>query len=75
MGCELLPSPPYFLQDYGQSVLQQALVAQAAACDEVLLCRTVFHRQQTSLNWHLLFIPAAALREAMENALTVTRNG
>ena len=75
VGCELLPSPPFFLQDYGQSVLQQALVAQATACDEVLLCRTVFHRQQTSLNWHLLFIPAAALREAMENALTVTGNG
>jgi chemotaxis protein CheC len=69
LDCELLPSAPYFLQDYGQSVLQQALVAQATAGDEVLICRTVFHRQQTQLNWHVLFIPAAALRTAMEKAI------
>ncbi len=30
VDCPLRPSAPYFLQDYGQSVLQQALVAQAS---------------------------------------------
>ena len=30
---ELMPSPPYFVQDYGASVVEQALVAQAGARD------------------------------------------
>lgn len=66
---ELVPSAPYFIQDYGASVLQQALMAQAMECDQVLICRTGFHRQGAELNWRVLFVPTAAMREAMENAL------
>ena len=43
---ELLPSAPYFVRDYGASVVQQALVAQAAARDTVLICRTCFHNDR-----------------------------
>jgi chemotaxis protein CheC len=65
----LVPSVPYFLQDYGASVVEQALVAQATAKDSVLICRTCFRHEDEELNWWLLFVPSLALRTAMENAL------
>jgi chemotaxis protein CheC len=66
---ELVPSAPYFIQDYGASVLQQALMVQAMSSDQVLVCRTGFHREGEELNWRVLFVPTAALRGAMERAL------
>ena len=66
---ELVPSAPYFIQDYGASVLQQALMAQAATTDQVLICRTGFHREGEELNWRVLFVPTEAMRKAMEQAL------
>jgi chemotaxis protein CheC len=69
---ELVPSPPYFVQDYGASVLQQALLAQAANSDSLLVCRTLFHREGEELSWRVLFIPTESLREAMESALHCT---
>ncbi len=65
----LVPSAPYFLQDFGMSVVEQALVAQAAARDTVLICRTCFKQEGEELNWWLLFVPSVALRSAMENAM------
>ncbi len=65
----MVPSVPYFVRDYGASVLQQALTAQAAAADSVLVCRTVFHQAGRELNWLLLFVPTVALRTAIENGL------
>ena len=38
-------------------MVQQALVAQAAGRDTVLICRTCFHREDEELNWWLLFVP------------------
>jgi chemotaxis protein CheC len=69
---QLVPSAPYFIQDYGASVLQQAMVVQAAAADSVLICRTGFQHEGEELNWLLLFVPTIALRTAMENALDDT---
>jgi len=69
IGHELVPSPPYFIQDYGASVLQQALMAQALTSDRVLVCRTGFHREGAELNWRVLFVPTEAMRKAMEDAL------
>lgn len=66
---ELVPSPPYFLQDYGASVLQQALMAQATSCDKILICRTRFCREGEELNWNVFFVPTNAMRVAMEDAL------
>lgn len=68
---KLVPSAPYFLQDYGASVLQQALMAQAMTCDQVLVCRTGFHREGEELNWRVLFVPTEAMRRAMEEAMHV----
>lgn len=69
IGEDLIPSAPYFLQDYGASVLQQALLPQAMTGDQVLVCRTGFHRHGENLNWRVLFVPNHALREAMEKAI------
>ena len=66
---KLVPSPPYFIQDYAASVLQQALMAQAMASDKVLICRTSFHREGENLDWNVFFIPTGAMRAAMEDAL------
>ena len=71
IDAELVPSAPYFLQDYGASVLQQALMAQAADCDRALVCRTGFHREGEELNWRVLFVPTDGMRRAMES----TRGG
>jgi chemotaxis protein CheC len=69
IGVDLVPSAPYFIQDYGASVLQQALMAQAMTSDHVLICRTGFHRQGEELNWRVLFVPTTGMRKAMEEAL------
>ena len=66
---ELVPSAPYFIQDYGASVLQQALMAQALTCDELLICRIGFRYNNTQLDWRVLFVPTQAMRRAMEQAL------
>lgn len=66
---DLIPSPPYFIQDYGASVLEQALMAQAMTCDKILICRTSFHREGQELNWNVFFVPTLAMREAMEDAM------
>jgi chemotaxis protein CheC len=72
IGLELVPSPPYFIQDYGASVLEQALMAQAMNSDLALICRTAFHRQGEELNWCVFFIPTAGMRRHMEDALCLT---
>lgn len=66
---DLTPSPPYFLQDYGASVLEQALLTQAVECDTVLVCRTTFQRRGENLSWRVIFIPSRELRCALEGAL------
>lgn len=62
---DLVPSPPYFVQDFGVSVLEQALMAQAATCDVATICRTTFHRQGQQLNWNVLFVPTETLRNRL----------
>ncbi len=72
IGVELVPSPPYFIQDFGASVLQQALMVQAITTDTVLVCRTRFERDGEALNWNVFFIPSAELQNRMEDALQST---
>lgn len=62
---ELVPSPPYFLQDYGASLLEQALMSQAMTMDNVLVCNTRFHRGGKELNWNVLFVPSDELRKKL----------
>ena len=72
IGAALVPSPPYFIQDYGASVLEQALMAQAMTSNLALICRTSFHREGKELNWNVFFVPTQALRERMDQSLQST---
>lgn len=65
----LVPATPYFVVDYGASVLQQALLGQVGATDKVLIGRTRFQHNDEELSWWLLFIPTIALRTVIEHAL------
>jgi chemotaxis protein CheC len=69
IASELVPSPPYFLQDFGASVLQQSLMSQAEVSDEVLICRTCFCREGQQLDWHVFFLPSPELRRLLETSL------
>jgi len=69
VGADLVPAPPLFVQDYGASVLAQALVSQAECSDKILLCRTGFHCAGEDLDWHVLFIPTPDMRQAIEHSL------
>ena len=66
VGRELVPTPPYFIQDFAASVIQQALVSQAIDCEKVLVCRTVFHQQGEEMNWRVIFVPTKKMRDLME---------
>lgn len=70
LGVELVPSPPYFIQDFGASVMQQALLPQAAVTDQVLIGRTCFHRDGEDLKWSVFFIPTEAMRLRLESIST-----
>lgn len=57
-GVELMPSPPWFLRDYPESVMGSMVLAQLAA-DAVFLTRTVFAIEGTSIRCSLVFVPEA----------------
>ncbi len=62
---KLVPSAPYFVQDFGASVLQQALMIQAMTSDHVMVSRTRFEFNSQAVNWKLLFFPDEELRQAL----------
>jgi chemotaxis protein CheC len=66
---ELRPSAPHFIQDFGASVLQQALMTQAAVSDNLLLCEIGFHRKGGRLDWRVIFVPTPGLQAALQQAL------
>jgi chemotaxis protein CheC len=70
IGTELVPSPPYFIQDFAASVLQQALVVPAMDSDKVLVCQTGFRREGKHLDWRVVFIPTEQMRKALEAAVS-----
>ncbi len=69
INAQLVPSPPMFIQDYGASVLEQAVLQQIGDGDEVMVCRTCFHREGYALNWNVIFVPSLQLRSALLGAL------
>lgn len=69
VGTDLRPSPPYFIQDFAASVLQQALMTQAVCGDSLLLCDIAFHRRGGKLDWRMVFVPAPGLQESLLHSL------
>jgi chemotaxis protein CheC len=64
---EFVPSPPRFLRDFAESLLEFALMNQAMTSDVVFLTRSEFRVEATPVHWSLLFVPdddcVSALRE------------
>jgi len=70
LGTELVPTPPQFVEDFGASVLQQAVVPHALQSERVFVCQTWFHRDGVALDARLLFLPSQALRQRIMAALS-----
>jgi chemotaxis protein CheC len=69
IGMDLMPSAPYFIQDYGASVVQQAVMTQALASDRLLVCQIGFRRRDQQLDWRVVFVPTQGMQEAMQRSL------
>jgi chemotaxis protein CheC len=69
IGTDLMPSAPYFIQDYGASVVEQAVMTQALTSDRLLLCQIGFCRKDQQLDWHVVFVPTQGMQEAMQRSL------
>ena len=72
---DLIPSPPFFIQDYAAAVLQQIVMKQAMTTDRLLVCRTNFRRSGEELQWAVLFVPTDLLRLQMESLAVRSRRG
>ncbi len=66
---DLAPTAPTFIQDYGASVLEQALMVQAMVADRVLVCKTRFDFNKNHMNWSVFFVPSQELINTMNEAL------
>lgn len=53
----LIPTPPRFLRDFVESLLQAAFVEQAAVGRFIVFARTRFELRNLPLNWTFLLIP------------------
>lgn len=53
----LIPSPPAFRRDFAESLIQAAVMGQAAASDSVVIAQARFELRGQRLHWHLLFVP------------------
>ena len=69
IGTDLAPSAPFFIQDFGASVLQQAVMTQALTSDTLLLCEIGFHREGEELDWRVVFVPTQGMQDAMRRSL------
>ena len=57
---ELVPSPPVFLRDFGESLLASAFMDQAISSNEVVFARTRFDLAGEPMRWTFLLIPDPA---------------
>lgn len=66
----LAPTPPAFLHEFGGSLIEFAVMGQAAELDRVLLAGTTFEADGAGdLGWTLLFVPDAPSLAALAAAL------
>lgn len=69
-GAGLAPTPPTFLHEFAGSLIEFAVMGQAAELDRVLLAGTTFEAAGAGdLGWTLLFVPDAPSLAALAAAL------
>ena len=54
----LKPGPPHFRHEFAASLLEFAMMDQAAVSERLLLIRTTFEFEESRLDWSLLLVPA-----------------
>jgi len=70
LGQQLTPTPPYFVQDFGPSVLDQVLMPHAMTSETVFVSRTTFLRRDGKvLNGNVFVIPTTDLKDAMQTVI------
>ena len=65
----LMPSPPWFVRDFPEAVMESMLVTKESAGSAVFLTRTVFDIENTTIQCSLVFVPAAAAADGDAPAL------
>lgn len=68
-GCRLWPTPPQVLRDYAMSMIEQAVMTQAAYDDRIMLCKTRFECQGQHVQWSLVLVPSPELMRLIETSL------
>jgi chemotaxis protein CheC len=66
----LLPGPPGFRHEFAASLIEFALMDQAAAGDQLLVINSTFSTDEAKLDWSLLFVPSGASLETLRTSLT-----
>lgn len=70
VGLTLIPTPPIFVQDFGASVVQQAVMMQAMARNLVLVGQIRFQLDDDTLQWSVLMVPSPELLELVEQSVS-----
>jgi chemotaxis protein CheC len=68
-----VPTPPQFVRDFAASILQFAVMNQAAEFDTVLVAQTRFQIDDQPVAWTLLLIPDANSLTSIINSTTAPR--
>ncbi len=68
-----VPTPPQFVRDFAASILQFAVMNQAAEFDTVLVAQTRFQIDDQPVAWTLLLIPDANSLNSIINSTTAPR--
>lgn len=74
LGRKLVPTAPYFVQDFGESVLAQVLASQSLSSEQVLICRTLFEFNKQQVNWSLFFVPSDELLQTLLAAVQTSNS-
>jgi chemotaxis protein CheC len=67
-GKSFIPTPPFFIQDYGACVLEEALMPQMMERDESLLVRVRFRFNAQHADWDVFFVPETELIQQIETS-------
>lgn len=66
----LMPSPPWFVRDFPEAVMESMLVTPEVAANSVFLTRTVFDIEHTAIQCSLVFVPSPPAADGGGQAAT-----
>ena len=66
---ELIPGPPSFHRDFAESLMQSAVMSQAAMSETVFVAKALFELREQPLSWTMLLIPDAASMSSLQHML------